>query len=111
MAVKLNVNRTQWIDVPVPVEGDKFETFKCEMRILRDDETETELKIVDLIVGVRDLEIIAENGKPLSDADMIDVIKRDHQLSQLVASAWNLGNQNIVKQQRTLLQPPDRSAK
>ncbi|MDY0137828.1 MAG: hypothetical protein RBS36_11715 [Thiomicrospira sp.] len=42
---------------------------------------------------------------------MIDVIKRDHQLSQLVVSAWTLGNQNIAKQQRTLLQPPERSAK
>ncbi|MGE4501986.1 MAG: hypothetical protein AB7D03_03850 [Thiomicrospira sp.] len=109
MTVKLNVNRTQWIDVPVPVGDDKFESFQAEMRILKTGEDD--VKIVDLIVDVKDLEMTNESGRVLTVEETIEAIKQDHQLSQLVVSAWSLGNANIAKQQRTLLQPPERSAK
>lgn len=107
--VKLNVNRTQWIDVPVPIGDGKFETFKCEMRILKS--VDEDLKIVDLIVDIKDLELSDENGRVLNTEQTIEAIKQDTQLSALVASAWTLGNANIVKQQRTLLQPREDSAK
>lgn len=106
MAVKLNVNRTQIIDVPVPVGKDKFETFQCEMRILKVGEEE--LKVADLIVDVKNLELSDEEGRKLNTESTIKAIKNDIQLSQMVANAWALGNQNIVKKQETLLgQPKD----
>lgn len=102
--VKLNVNRTQWIDVPVPVGNGKFETFQCEMRIIKNDEKEA--KILDLLVSVKDLELEDEKtGRLLSHDEMLEAIKNDNQLSVLVTNAWTLGNANIVKKQGTLLQP------
>jgi len=102
MAVKLNVNRTQIIDVPVPV-GDKFETFQCEMRILKTGEEE--LKVTELIVDVKNLELSDEQGRTLNTKATIEAIKNDMQLSLMVTNAWSLGNQNIAKKQQTFLEP------
>lgn len=101
MTVKLNVNRTQWIDVPLPGHG----VFKVEMKILKTDQED--LKVAELIVGVEDLEIEDDNGNILSKDDTVKAIQNDSQLSSFVSQAWALGNQNTLKKQRTLLQPQE----
>lgn len=104
MAIKLNVNRTQTIEVPIPTEGGKFESFFCEMRILKNTDNK-EIKVVDLIVDVKGLELVQEEtGRILNKEETIEAIKNDDQLGQLVVSAWHLGNEQIAKKQRTLLE-------
>lgn len=102
--VKLNVNRTQIIDVPVPVENGEFHVFKAEMKILKSDD-DKDKKVLDLLVSVENIELTDENGQILSPSATVEAIKNDAQLATLVTNAWTLGNQNIAEKQKTLLQP------
>ncbi|PIP98551.1 MAG: hypothetical protein COW76_20530 [Shewanella sp. CG18_big_fil_WC_8_21_14_2_50_42_11] len=100
MAIKLNVNRTQKIEVPVPV-GEEMQSFFAEMRILKKDE---DAKVVDLITSISGLELTDDTGRTLTPEETIKAVKDDAQLSGLIASAWALGNENLAKKQRTWLE-------
>lgn len=104
MAIKLNVSRTQTIEVPVPTDGGKYESFFCEMRIPKKTDGK-ETYVLDLIVEVKGLELVQEEtGRVLNKDETIEAIKNDEQLGPLVISAWQLGNENVMKKQRTLLE-------
>lgn len=101
MALKLNVNRTHWVEVPVPEQG----AFKVEMKILK--EGQEDMKISELIVSVDGLELEDETGRVLGQSETIEAVQKDTQLASLVSQAWAMGNQNTLKKQRTLLQPQE----
>lgn len=106
MAIKLNVNRTENVEVPVPLEDGKFKSFFCEMRILKETD-DKETRIVDLIVGIKGLELSDENGRVLTNEETIKAVKSDGKLKGLIINAWNLGNEIAAMKQRTYLERSD----
>lgn len=99
MPVKLNVNRTQVIEVPVPDQG----LFSVTMRIPKSNEPD--VKVVDLIESVQELDLVSEDFEILAGEELVETVRNDSQLAALVLNAWNLGNQSLLKKQRTLIEP------
>lgn len=116
MALKLNINRTTKITVPLVIDdgdGDCIQTFTAECKVLKHDlaaNADSKARLIDtLLVSVEGLELVSEKGKPLTKEKTLAAVKNDPELEVAIIQAWRLGNEARLMKGRTFLEQSESS--
>lgn len=110
-SVKLNINRTTVLSVPIEVIGEDgnavMATFQAECKILKRDsgkpgseKRDDKLLIEEVLVKVSGLDL-TDGEKALSESETRTAVIADTQLSALIVQAWYMGNENVLTKSRT----------
>jgi len=97
--IKLNEKRTTWVTVALPDGNDGFESFQVEFALTDDDKA----LVVDLIVGVKGLELEDETGNLLTPKATIEWLKANAWVKPYLLNAWMAGNEKSLAKQKTFL--------
>ncbi len=110
MSIKLNVNRTTTIAVPIEVDGE-IQSFQATCNILKKPKTikkakkeKEKLLIEEILVSVEGLELCDDTGRVLTQEETVSAVLRDYELSACIIQAWTLGNEKKLTNAKTFLQ-------